>query len=123
MCPGFLVRSISLSVPANRFAVKREAGMATRPQAREVAPRLVWEGERISSASTVDFNVSLGRRDTLKSTVEADEMRSPSQTKRGATSRACGLVAIPASRFTANRFAGTLSEILRTKNPGHIQGA
>jgi len=33
--------------------------MATRPQAREVAPRLVWEGERISSASTVDFNVSL----------------------------------------------------------------
>src|SRR5436305_10571969 len=59
MCPGFLVRSISLSVPANRFAVKREAGMATRPLAREVAPRLVWEGERISSASTVDFNVSL----------------------------------------------------------------
>src|SRR5258708_23575892 len=33
--------------------------MGTRPQAREVAPRLVWEGERIPCASVADFSVSL----------------------------------------------------------------
>src|SRR6266481_4857731 len=33
--------------------------MGTRPQAREVAPRLVWEGERITCASVADFSVSL----------------------------------------------------------------
>jgi len=33
--------------------------MGTRPQAREVAPRLVWEGERIPCASVADFSLSL----------------------------------------------------------------
>src|SRR5260370_7469969 len=33
--------------------------MSTRAQGREVAPRLVWEGERIPCASMADFSVSL----------------------------------------------------------------
>jgi len=33
--------------------------MGTRPQAREVAPRLVWDGEHIPCASVADFSLSL----------------------------------------------------------------